>query len=233
MSDFSKFRTAVGGFSRTDVVNYIEETSAAHQKALKKLEDEKQALSQENDHLLAENTRLQAKLSDLRAEHEKLKEEDSALSEQVVSLSDEASALAAQLDAAKQELDETKQALAQLKAEQAVSEETGEENPAEPIEPEAEAPDDYRQQELAAYRRAEQAERNAMTRARKLREQLSLLCEQSKDRYTDAGEEISALTQDLSSGLSRLQETLADIQAIFDDAETAFDELQLPDEDEL
>lgn len=67
-----------------------------------------------------------------------------------------------------------------------------------------------------------------MVRARKLREQLSLLCEQSKDRYTDAGEEISALTSDLSSGLSRLQETLADIQAIFDDAESAFDELQLP-----
>ena len=89
------------------------------------------------------------------------------------------------------------------------------------------------QQELAAYRRAEQAERNAMVRARKLREQLSLLCEQSKDRYTDAGEEISALTADLSSGLSRLQETLADIQAIFDDAESAFDELQLPGEDDV
>ena len=80
MSDFSRFRTAVGGFSRTDVVNYIEETSAAHQKALRKLEDEKQAFADENDHLLAENTRLQAELSDLRAEHTKLKEEDSALS---------------------------------------------------------------------------------------------------------------------------------------------------------
>lgn len=54
MSDFSRFRTAVGGFSRTDVVNYIEETSAAHQKALRKLEDEKQAFADENDHLLAE-----------------------------------------------------------------------------------------------------------------------------------------------------------------------------------
>ena len=103
----------------------------------------------------------------------------------------------------------------------------------EPAQLEAAAPVDLSQQELAAYRRAEQAERNAMVRARKLREQLSLLCEQSKDRYTDAGEEISALTADLSSGLSRLQETLADIQAIFDDAESAFDELQLPGEDEI
>ncbi len=228
MSDFSKFRTAVGGFSRTDVVNYIEETSAAHQKALKKLEDEKQALSQENDHLLAENTRLQTALEDLRAEHEKLKEEDGALSEQVVSLSDEASSLAAQLDAAKQELE-------QLQSEQAAPAEEVEADSAgeDAAQPQTEAPVDLNQQELAAYRRAEQAERNAMVRARKLREQLSLLCEQSKDRYTDAGEEISALTSDLSSGLTRLQETLADIQAIFDDAENAFDELQLPDEDEL
>ena len=83
----------------------------------------------------------------------------------------------------------------------------------------------------AAYRRAEQAERNAMARARKLREQLNLLCEQSKDRYLDAGEEISALSSDLSAGLTRLSETLADIQVIFDDAENAFDELQLPEEE--
>ena len=37
MSDFSKFRTAVSGFNRTDVVNYIESTSIEHQKALRKL----------------------------------------------------------------------------------------------------------------------------------------------------------------------------------------------------
>ena len=30
MSDFSKFRTAVSGFNRTDVVNYIESTSIEH-----------------------------------------------------------------------------------------------------------------------------------------------------------------------------------------------------------
>ena len=37
MADFSKFRTAVSGFNRTDVVNYIESTSIEHQKALRKL----------------------------------------------------------------------------------------------------------------------------------------------------------------------------------------------------
>ena len=181
MSDFSRFRSAFNGFSRTDVVNYIEETSAAHQKAIEQLEGEKQQLMQENDHLLAENARLTTELADLKA-----------------------------------------------------AQETQGSAPAEPEmpdgEPEADA-ENLQTQELAAYRRAEQAERNAMARARKLREQLNLLCEQSKDRYLDAGEEISALSSDLSAGLTRLSETLADIQVIFDDAENAFDELQLPEEE--
>ena len=125
--------------------------------------------------------------------------------------------------------------LEDLKAAQAEpAQETQESAPAEPEmpdrEPEADA-ENLQTQELAAYRRAEQAERNAMARARKLREQLNLLCEQSKDRYLDAGEEISALSSDLSAGLTRLSETLADIQVIFDDAENAFDELQLPEEE--
>ena len=68
MSDFSRFRSAFNGFSRTDVVNYIEETSAAHQKAIEQLEGEKQQLMQENDHLLAENARLTTELAAGEAE---------------------------------------------------------------------------------------------------------------------------------------------------------------------
>ena len=227
MSDFSRFRSAFNGFSRTDVVNYIEETSAAHQKAIEQLEGEKQQLMQENDHLLAENARL-TELADLKAAQEKLKEEDSALSQQIVTLSQEASELAERAQRAQKELEDLKAAQAEP------AQETQESAPAEPEmpdgEPEADA-ENLQTQELAAYRRAEQAERNAMARARKLREQLNLLCEQSKDRYLDAGEEISALSADLSAGLTRLSETLADIQVIFDDAENAFDELQLPEEE--
>ena len=221
MSDFSRFRSAFNGFSRTDVVNYIEETSAAHQKAIEQLEGEKQQLMQENDHLLAENARLTTELADLKAAQEKLKEEDSALSQQIVTLSQEASELAERAQRAQKELEDLKAAQAEP------AQETQESAPAEP---EADA-ENLQTQELAAYRRAEQAERNAMARARKLREQLNLLCEQSKDRYLDAGEEISALSSDLSAGLTRLSETLADIQVIFDDAENAFDELQLPEEE--
>lgn len=60
MADFSKFRTAVSGFNRTDVVNYIESTSIEHQKALRKLTDER-------DKLAAENARLQVELAGCRS----------------------------------------------------------------------------------------------------------------------------------------------------------------------
>ena len=46
------------------------------------------------------------------------------------------------------------------------------------------------------------------------------------------GEEIAALTSDLSTGLSRLQDALADVQVIFDDAQNAFDGMQLPETDD-
>ena len=37
----TNFRTSVRGFHRADVVNFIEETTLAHEKALRKLKEEK------------------------------------------------------------------------------------------------------------------------------------------------------------------------------------------------
>jgi len=101
-------------------------------------------------------------------------------------------------------------------------------------QPEAPAQDtpSVTEQELAAYRRAEQAERNAAVRARRIYAQLSNLCEDARGRYLDSGEEIAALTADLSTGLSRLQDALADVKVIFDDAQNAFDGMQLPETDD-
>ena len=101
----------------------------------------------------------------------------------------------------------------------------------QPEEP-AQADPSVTEKELAAYRRAEQAERNAAVRARRIYAQLSSLCEDARGRYLDSGEEIAALTSDLSTGLSRLQDALADVQVIFDDAQNAFDGMQLPETDD-
>ena len=100
MSDFSKFRTAVSGFNRTDVVNYIESTSIEHQKALRKLTDER-------DKLAAENARLQVELAGLQKRLEQAQADNDALSGQVNALAQEGSDLAEQLkksEEARQEL---------------------------------------------------------------------------------------------------------------------------------
>ena len=220
MADFSKFRTAVSGFNRTDVVNYIESTSIEHQKALRKLTDER-------DKLAAENARLQVELAGLQKRMEQAQSDNDALSEQVSALAQEGSELAEQL----KKSEEARQELLTRPETQP------EEEPApQPEEPEdAQTPEGPAQEpsltekELTAYRRAEQTERNAAVRARRIYAQLSNLCEDARTRYMDSGEEIAALAADLSTGLSRLQDAFAEVQVIFDDAQNAFDDMQLPE----
>lgn len=222
MSDFSKFRTAVSGFNRTDVVNYIESTSIEHQKALRKLTDER-------DKLAAENARLQVELAGLQKRLEQAQADNDALSGQVNTLAQEGAELAEQL----KKSEEARQELLIRPAPQ--PEEPAEPAP-QPEEPETEAaPEEPAQEpsltekELTAYRRAEQTERNAAVRARRIYAQLSNLCEDARTRYMDSGEEIAALAADLSTGLSRLQDAFAEVQVIFDDAQNAFDDMQLPE----
>ena len=222
MADFSKFRTAVSGFNRTDVVNYIESTSIEHQKALRKLTDER-------DKLAAENARLQVELAGLQKRLEQAQADNDALSGQVNALAQEGSDLAEQL----KKSEEARQELLIRPAPQ--PEEPAEPAP-QPEEPETEnEPDEPVQEpsltekELTAYRRAEQTERNAAVRARRIYAQLSNLCEDARTRYMDSGEEIAALAADLSTGLSRLQDAFAEVQVIFDDAQNAFDDMQLPE----
>lgn len=195
MADISKFRSALGGFNREDVVNYIESMSLEQQKQLRKLQEENEKLRSEKN-ALAEL--LAAANSDLSA----LREQDAALSEQVELLAQQAAELAGQVKAESEK----------------APEETSE--AAEPV--------DYTSLELEAYRRAEQTERNAAVRADKIYRQLTALCEHARERYSDAGDEIAALSADLTANLGRLQETLAELRLVFDEAENAFDEMDLP-----
>ena len=217
MADFSKFRTAVSGFNRTDVVNYIESTSIEHQKALRKLTDERDKLS-------AENARLQSELAALQAQLTQAQSDNDALSGQVNVLAQEGSELAEQL----KQSEEARQELLTRPAPQPETP-AGPGVPEESEEPEAAQEPSLTEKELTAYRRAEQTERNAAVRARRIYAQLSNLCEDARTRYQDSGEEIAALAADLSTGLSRLQDAFAEVQIIFDDAQNAFDDMQLPE----
>lgn len=205
MSDVSRFRSAINGFNRTDVVNYVESISVEHQKQLRQLQNELAQLRAENGTLSAEKDALTEKVGELEAALDAAK-----------------TALAAEQEARKQAEDEALELLERVPAE---------ETPEDDTEPEAETPETEPDSELAAYRRAALTEQNAAARARRLQAHVSALCDNARSRYQDTGEEISALSADLTTSIERLQDALAELQLIFDQSEEAFEALELPDED--
>lgn len=231
MADFSKFRSSIGGFNRSDVVDYIESVSVEHKKELRRLKDANEKLEAEKAALQAEldQTRhtLDAandELSAAKAELSRMQEEDASLQQQIESLAQEASELSQRALDAEAKVDAYAQQPVPSQAVAAEDAPVEEETDTEPSEDNSVS--SLAQQELEAYRRAEATERNALARAARLREKLSQLCDHAHSRYTETGEDLAALSQDLSSVLDRMRDTLADLQVAFDETENAFETLQ-------
>ena len=91
--------------------------------------------------------------------------------------------------------------------------------------PAAPAPGD----ELEAYRRAEAMERASSERVAKVNQQLNDLLDQVSGRYEQTGQEIQVLSEDIRINLKRLEETLSDLDAIFEDTNNGFQSLDTED----
>lgn len=198
MEDFSRFRSALNGFNRSDVAAYIEQISQTHTAALneekKNAENLARDLSDSQDALLKQSGRVAALEKELaQAEQEKA--------------------------AMKEKLAQTEQA---LHATEEALEEALSMVPAPAEEPEQPTTPDYENMELEAYRRAEAMERTATERAARLQQQLADLLEQISSRYEEAGQEIGVLTADIRTNLTRLEDTLSDLDVIFDEATDSF-----------
>lgn len=151
------------------------------------------------------NEKLEAEKAALRAELDETKKKLTAANAKLDRMTVEDASLQQQVETLAQEAAELAQRAADAEA----------------------APEkNYTEEELEAYRRAEAMERNALVRAQRLKEKLSQLCQSAHTRYTDSGEELEALSQDLSSVLSRMQDTIADLQVAFDETEEAFEDIQ-------
>ena len=212
MADFTKFRSSMGGFNRSDVTNYIERICADHQKETKRMKEDTEALEARIKELEAAAAQSAAEAEALK---EKLADTETALAstesalEEALSMVDEQQALRV---AAESERDE---ALAQLPEE-------------------AEADPDYVTMELEAYRRAEATERLSQERAARVRLQLSDLLDNVSARYEETGQEIGALTEDIRTNMKRLQDALSDLELIFDETCGRFDTIdqEFPAEEE-
>ena len=189
MADFTKFRTAMGGFKRSDVTNYIENLCAENMKIQKELRDER-------DELFA-----------------RLTENEKELREQTASV-----------EALRQQLRETEMSLSSTETALSEAMEMIEEYQA------AEPTPDYASMELEAYRRAEATERLASERALRLRQKLDDLLDGVSARYEQSGQEIQVLSEDLKNNLQRLQETIAELELIFNETTDGLDGL---DDEEL
>ena len=176
------FRAALNGFNRSDVVNYIEECSINHEKALRQLRDE--------------NARLRADLERLQAEKD---------------------ALSTPVDV-QEEAEPEPEPAAQPEAE-AVEE-----------KPEDTSEHGATEQELAAYRRAEAAERSAQKRAARLCRQVNEVVENASRQFQSSSADVEALMSDLNICLRRLNDTFAELRLTFDDTTAAFTGIELLDE---
>ncbi|MDD3165494.1 MAG: hypothetical protein PHS97_06515 [Oscillospiraceae bacterium] len=85
--------------------------------------------------------------------------------------------------------------------------------------------DNAAQDELAAYRRAEAAERSARSRANAVTRKIDSVLTEALSRFASTGSEADALCEDLNASISRLQDALAEIRVIYEEASDKLQEL--------
>ena len=160
-----RFRSALNGFNREDVVQFIQSATARHDRELADLKEENARLQQDL-------TRQSEEISDLKAQ---------------------VSQLQSQLSEANETLET-----------------------ATAPRPEPEKPD-WDAQELAAYRRAEEVERQSRERAKQLHRELTGLVADASVQMEEANTALDAAMAQITEDLTRLQAAMAAGKKILND----------------
>ena len=180
MTYTENFRTAMRGFNRTDVVQFIQQLSAQHEKELRALRDEIERLT---GALETAQTDLEAAVAEKSVLEERLlaqREQDSASVEQPGSNLDAPIAAA------------------------------------EPLATPAVAGLD--ELELAAYRRAEMAERLARERAAAADEQVKAMLAQTQEKLTLATGDFGTVFDAFQADFDRLRQVITAAQTVLADS---------------
>ena len=210
-----QFRSAINGFNREDVVAYIESSSMEHEAQLQTLQNEVQDLRLK----LAE-----AREALSQAESAQKQEMDlEAVQERIRSLEEENRSLREQME----------ERMTPAAAEEALP---GKNEPIRldaPILPVGEvlsvdaAPSkDFSELELAAYRRAEIAERLARERTQDVYRKLQSVFQSTGMRLDQNRADLEALTRALQSDVTQMMSLLSSIQGAYRDAELSFGEVR-------
>ena len=188
------FRSALNGFNRNDVVQFIQAQTIEHEKALRFLRDE--------------NARLQEALTAARAENEDLRTLNASLNEKL------AAAPAAPVEAAPEApapapapVAETPATLdAPMMAAATVVKAT--------------APD-FNEMELAAYRRAEMTERMARERANASAERMKAIFSQADEKLSVTAQDFKTLLDAFQTNFGQMEQLLQTAQGIVDESSSS------------
>jgi len=218
MPEMTQFRAALHGYNREDVVSYIDRLTREHEDALRRLQER-------NDQLRAELNEANEALAAAG---------DNAETEKALS---DAQTLIADLRARNAELEEQCEALnAQLEQRE---EETPDTVPM-PINQDLEAPippvmevlpvelqpsKDYTELELAAYRRAELAERMARERAGEVYRQIQSVFGQANAKLDTGRSDLEELSRKLTGDINDMLSLLTNLNGSYRQAEASFAEI--------
>ena len=187
-ASYGNFRSALHGFNRTDVVQFIQSQTMEHERALRAARDE--------------SSRLQAALESVRQELEAARAENAALKTEL----EEASAIrflmeepevAPQPAPAPVALDAPMAPVASVVSV---------------------APSDFNELELAAYRRAEMTERMARERAAASADRMKSIFAQADEKLLITSQDITTLMDAFRSDFEQMQQLLATAQGIVNES---------------
>jgi chromosome segregation ATPase len=223
MSDkSSRFRNALVGFRRSDVLSYLEQRAHEHneqrnelarklegsQKQLKEVQErlaqaekELQAVKAEAETKSSEFNKLNSELAELRATNEELRAKNTIVEQELSDIKAERDSLAADLEtikAQKEEIDQAKLHVAEI--------------------------------ELEAYSRAKKIESNAIENANLARETLSDLILDVKNRFDKTRDNAAQTFHRMTLELDRLKEVLTHLPESFDSISSEIESLRFGNE---
>lgn len=203
------FRSALNGFNRTDVVQFIQRQTVEHEKALRLLREENARLLQDaanvggdTDRLQEEINLLQKKLAECEAELSANRDEIASLTEQNDTLYQEQKALQAALaekDAAPKVQPAPVKTLDRPMTTPGLSTSNS---------------SNFNEMELAAYRRAELTERMARERATAAADRMHSIFTQAEEKLTLTASDMEHIMEGLRGNYEQMATMMEHIRGI-------------------
>ncbi|MBR4701956.1 MAG: hypothetical protein IKP19_09740 [Oscillospiraceae bacterium] len=208
-----RFRNALHGFNRDDVVSYIDSTAKQHEAELRQAQEQNLRLQRQLD----EANQI---IASLRASEDVQQELDAA-KERISRLLQDNEALAEQVNTLEEAL---ANAPKETEVPEVVTQDLTAPIPAiQEVLPVEVAPSkDYTELELAAYRRAELAERVARERAADVYREVNAVFTNATSKMDGGRQDLEQMTRTIQADVNQLMNVLAGIRSAYDEAEVSF-----------